>query len=281
MMRSDGQEHERYAERLAMLESRSVIDGRQQFKKRARGLKRDLTSLQRYRLKSNLSRTLALVIPFTLVLLVMVYVVSPLSKLTRVQVVGNQGLSVHEVESASGIKPGAFIWRVLDQQAVIAHGAQRKNPQLKDLRVTMTGPRAVRVTVQEYPVIGLANHNGRQELLLGNGKYRPVTGRRVANFVTYAGFRHQPQLLKTTAKQVGRLPLMVRQGISEVTYSPTTVDHQRLRLYMNDGNTVYVKADQLAKKLAYYPSITANMKQNGVVDLQFGAYSYDYGQKDH
>lgn len=280
MAKGESREHARYAERLAILESRRVIDGREQFKKRAQGLRHDLTGLQRYRLKSNLSRVLALVIPFTLVLLLMLYVVSPLSKVTRVQVVGNQELSAGAVQAASGIKPGAFIWRVLDQQRTLAQQAQTSNPQIKSLKVALIGPQAVRVSVREYPVIGLVNHNGRQQLLLGNGKYRPVKGR-VDNFVTYAGFQHQPRLLKTTAQQVGHLPAMVRQGISEVTYSPTTVDHQRLRLYMNDGNTVYVRASQVAKKLAYYPSITVNMKQNGVVDLQFGAYSYDYGRKDH
>lgn len=279
MKKEDGQEHARYAERLARLESRSVIDGRTQFKQRARGLKRDLVGLQRYRLQSNLSRALELVIPFGLVLLLMLYVVSPLSKLTRVQITGTQGLTVREVQTASGIKPGAFIWRVVDQQTTITKQAQAKNPQIKSLRVTVTGPRAVRVRVQEYPVIGLVNHNGRQELLLANGKYRVVRGR-AQNFVTYAGFKHDPGLLKTTAQQIGRLPVMVRQGISEVTYTPTPVDPQRLRLYMNDGNTVLVRADQVAKKLAYYPSITATMKQNGVVDLQFGAYSYNYGSKD-
>lgn len=46
---------------------------------------------------------------------------------------------------------------------------------------------------------------------------------------------------------------------------------------MNDGNTVYATMDTFGSKINYYPGIAAQMPTKGVVDLQYGAYSYAYG----
>ena len=75
------------------------------------------------------------------------------------------------------------------------------------------------------------------------------------------------------------MPKYIRQSISEVSYSPTKLNPDRLKLIMNDGNTVLVRADTLGEKMKYYPSIVSKMKGNGIIDLQYGAYSYNYGNK--
>ena len=49
---------------------------------------------------------------------------------------------------------------------------------------------------------------------------------------------------------------------------------------MNDGNEVYAVLNTFAKKMKYYPEISASMKKRGIVDLQVGAYSYPRGQSD-
>ena len=48
----DNREHRRYADRLATLEAQSVIDGRDRFKKRHKGLKKGLPKLRAYQIKS-------------------------------------------------------------------------------------------------------------------------------------------------------------------------------------------------------------------------------------
>ena len=86
--------------------------------------------------------------------------------------------------------------------------------------------------------------------------------------------------MQQTARQIGSLPSAIRDGISEVTFAPTTSDAKRLRIYMNDGNEILVRSDNLNQKMRYYPSIASKMKENGVVDLQYGAFSYSYDNQD-
>ena len=155
---------------------------------------------------------------------------------------------------------------------------QTRNAQIKSVKIVLTGMRSVDIRVKEYDVIGLINVGNQPKLLLSNGKVRPVTGH-LEQFIAYDGFKNHYGILKLTAKEVGRLKPAIRNGISEVTYSPTTLDMQRLKLVMNDGNTVFVRADTLAEKMSYYPSIVANTNGKGIINLEFGAYSYGYSSK--
>ena len=189
-------------------------------------------------------------------------------------------MSAAKVESATQIKKGALIWRVLFQQKKLEQTAQKANPQVKTLKVSLTGPQSIKIKVTEYPIIGVIEHNGVNQLLIGNGRLTPVKNRSISNFVRYAGFEHHEKIMQQTARQIGRLPAAIRGGISEVTFAPTTSGTKRLRIYMNDGNEILVRSDNLNQKMRYYPSIASKMKANGVVDLQYGAFSYSYDTKD-
>lgn len=272
-------QHRRYNERLARLEERSVIALQQGKKTRRPRLKKRLLQIKQFRLRSNLRRILSIVVPFGLILLFMLYIVSPLARIKTVTVTGNHHLTARQVQAATQVRPGRFIWSTLAMKPARLTQIQHRNSQLKQVKIILTGPQSVEIAVKEYDVIGLVNAGKRPQLLLSNGKFRPVTGQ-VDQFVAYAGFNDHYPMLKTTAKRIGKLAPAVRNGISEVTYSPTTLDKQRLKLLMNDGNTVFVKASEIDEKMSYYPSIVANTDGNRVINLEFGAYSYEYSSKD-
>lgn len=284
-MKSDGernQEHQRYARRLAKLEAQSAaaFDRRRRYQEQGIGSR--VMGIKRAQRVDNSRRVLSILVPFLIIMLLALYIVSPLSKIKKIQVTGNQDLSAAKVESAAQIKKGALIWRVLFQQKKLEQTAQKEkaNPQVKTLKVSLTGPQSIKIQVTEYPIIGVIEHNGVNQLLIGNGRLTPVKNRSISNFVRYAGFEHHEKIMQQTARQIGRLPAAIRGGISEVTFAPTTSDTKRLRIYMNDGNEILVRSDNLNQKMRYYPSIASKMKANGVVDLQYGAFSYSYGTKD-
>lgn len=281
-MKSDeerNQEHQRYARRLAKLEAQSAAAfDRRRYQEQGIGSR--VVGIKRAQRVDNSRRVLSILVPFLIIMLLALYIVSPLSKIKKIQVTGNQDLSAAKVESATQIKKGALIWRVLFQQKKLEQTAQKANPQVKTLKVSLTGPQSIKIKVTEYPIIGVIEHNGVNQLLIGNGRLTPVKNRSISNFVRYAGFEHHEKIMQQTARQIGRLPAAIRGGISEVTFAPTTSDTKRLRIYMNDGNEILVRSDNLNQKMRYYPSIASKMKANGVVDLQYGAFSYSYGTKD-
>ena len=83
--------------------------------------------------------------------------------------------------------------------------------------------------------------------------------------------------VKKLAKEYVLLELTLRQNISQIIFSPNKDNANRLIIIMNDGNTVYATLNTFGEKINYYPGIAAQMPAKGIVDLQFGAYSYAYG----
>ncbi len=275
---SNNDQHQRYNERLAKLEERSILALNNSAKRRKPLLKKQLPNLKQFRLKRNLQRIISVVLPFSLILLFMLYIISPLARINQVVVSGNHHLTDQEIEQATQVKKGRFIWGSIAMSPARLQKIQTRNAQIKSVKIVLTGMRSVDIRVKEYDVIGLINVGNQPKLLLSNGKVRPVTGH-LEQFIAYDGFKNHYGILKLTAKEVGRLKPAIRNGISEVTYSPTTLDMQRLKLVMNDGNTVFVRADTLAEKMSYYPSIVANTNGKGIINLEFGAYSYGYSSK--
>ncbi|EEU30613.1 cell division protein FtsQ [Limosilactobacillus coleohominis 101-4-CHN] len=273
----DNDDHQRYLQRLKKLEN-SGLHAIKEIRDRETSLNNEVPAVGYRQKVGNGKRAASILIPFILVLLIAIYMLSPLSKIETVRVEGNTEMTSREVQKATNIRSGRYIWWIFRHQGATLEQAQKRNPQIKTLRIKLTGPRSVRVRVTEYPVIGIINHDGRQQLLLSNGKYRPITGK-IDNFLHYANFNNSYTHLKIAAREIGTLPKYIRQSISEVSYSPTKLNPDRLKLIMNDGNTVLVRADTLGEKMKYYPSIVSKMKGNGIIDLQYGAYSYNYGNK--
>ena len=216
-MKSDeerNQEHQRYARRLAKLEAQSAaaFDRRRRYQEQGIGSR--VVGINRAQRVDNSRRVLSILVPFLIIMLLALYIVSPLSKIKKIQVTGNQDLSAAKVESAAQIKKGALIWRVLFQQKKLEQTAQKANPQVKTLKVSLTGPQSIKIKVTEYPIIGVIEHNGVNQLLIGNGRLTPVKNRSISNFVRYAGFEHHEKIMQQTARQIGRLPAAIRGGIS-------------------------------------------------------------------
>lgn len=268
-----GHEHERYIQRLSKLENNSTNQDAKT--ERQKTLDDSLPEVKQRQKQGNRKRFLSIFIPFSLILLVCLYIISPLSKVQKVTVRGNQELSAKQVENATSLRPGRYIWNTTKRQQQTLKAAQKKNKQIKSLSVKITGWRSIRVTITEYPTIGLVNKNGKLKRLLSNDQSVPA-GKYINNFVYYSGFEKSPMHLKITAREVGELPRSIRSAISDVTYSPTKINPDRLKILMNDGNTVYVTTDELADKMRYYPAIVSQMQGKGVINLQYGAYSHAY-----
>ncbi|MGM9892201.1 cell division protein FtsQ/DivIB [Limosilactobacillus sp.] len=269
-------EHERYARRLTALEHRREANSNST--KSAERIGHKVRGIKVYRYFTNGERVLKLILLFGSILILALYVISPLSKVRTVTVVGNSELSAQQVETATQVRPGRYIWGVVASQRAINSHAHQRNPQVKSVRIKATGAQSLQVTVTENPIVGTIEIGQHDYNVLANGQLqRTLT---TQSKIQYQHFGNHRTELKKTAVQIGQLKPVVRNGISTISYRPTTTAPNRLIIFMRDGNTVYANLNTVGKKLAYYPSIAATMKKPGIVDLQVGAYSYSYGSHD-
>lgn len=235
-----------------------------------------LPRLKHQRNRKLIRRLAILITSFTAVILVMVYLISPLSHFQHVTVTGTAALTAKQVETATTVKTGDSIFKVLGHEQTLQKKAVAHNSRLKAVKIQFRQPNHVTIHVTEYQTAGYVMKQNRYYEVLENGVVsqqsvdQPKSGTPV-----YGSFKHAKTLHRMIL-QYAQLDSEIKRSISEIQDSPTKDNPDRIHLFMNDGNEVYASISSFAKKMAYYPSIAAKMKQKGVVNLEVGAYSYAF-----
>ncbi|MEY8441944.1 FtsQ-type POTRA domain-containing protein [Lactobacillaceae bacterium 24-114] len=265
-------EHHRYSQRLSHLENH------QPSSKKRRPIGNKVVGIKEKRHSSSRNRIIKLLLLFGSILVLMVYIISPLSKINKVEIKGNTELSAREVEKATTIKPGRLIWSAWVRQETLEQKAKITNPQIKSLKVKLTGPQSVSLSIKENRLLGIGQVGKHRYAVLTNGHLQLTTAQN--DNIDFVGFSKSGSQLKILGQQLGKLKPAIYHGISVIKYQPTKNYPHQVVLYMKDGNTVKVNLTDIGNKMKYYPSIITEMQGQGVIDLRIGAYSYTYGSKE-
>ncbi|WP_241654571.1 cell division protein FtsQ/DivIB [Sporolactobacillus shoreae] len=209
---------------------------------------------------------------FFLLILAVVYFQSPLSRVSRISVSGQQIVSRSEVLRASGISNKTHIWDVgsgnVEKQI-------EKLPSIQHASVRKAFPNSVSIHIQEY---------GRKAYLLKNGTYFPILQNGTLLGPLQKGFMPtdapilvnftNPSALKEVSEGLAAIPASLVHGISDIHYINGGTDPDNLILYMNDGNRVVANSKTFGDNIKLYPEILANLPngEHGTVHLSVGSY---------
>lgn len=241
-------------------------------------IEKKLPRLKKLRRKNLMGRLAFLLTLFGVVLLTALYFVSPLSHVGLISVSADKHstLAEQKVIDASGIKSSDLVLGVLLHQDRIEKRMHRREPKIKEVTFKVHGLRNVELKLKTYKTMGLLMRHERYYPILENGAIASdSTAQPVNNHSVYRNFKAGKKL-QQMIKQYRQLPTTVRNSISEIQFSPTKLNPQRVHLYMNDGNQVYATVKTFAKKMRYYPDIAKEMQKKGTVNLEVGAYSYPF-----
>ncbi|WP_170999556.1 cell division protein FtsQ/DivIB [Paucilactobacillus kaifaensis] len=281
--RKSAKEQEKYAQRLAKIDERRDLQKKSRFQ-RGHGsapIGNKLPNLKKQRHWSTTIRAGSLLVVFGAVLMVMVYLVAPVSKINQIEITGNKQVDRQSVLTATKVHQGDFVWQTWWHSNQINIASQKVNPEIRNVKVKVVGLQTVKLVIQENKIVGFLKQGNYYYPILASGHVKknklsqPQNGQPV-----YDGFKSR-RVLNKTVRQYSKLSATVRMAVSEIKFQPTKNDNQRIRLFMNDGNEVLIKYSKLTKKMPYYPSIAHSMSKNGVVNLELGAYSYSYGSQEH
>lgn len=179
-----------------------------------------------------------------------------------------------KIERYAGIYPNTPSWKVTGQTQFIAQKIVKHDDKIDTAKVTQEGSH-VTIDIAEKVTAGYIQKSKQWYVINRNGIQKKIEIPE-GNAPVYTGFNN-PADVKTVVSEFVKLELTLRQNISQINFSPNKDNANRLLIIMNDGNTVYATIGTFGKKISYYPGIAAQMPSKGVVDLQFGAYSYAYG----
>ncbi|MEM1503234.1 FtsQ-type POTRA domain-containing protein [Domibacillus sp. 8LH] len=239
-----------------------------------------IPKLKQIRKKKANRRLLFLLSLFFALILLVVYLQSPLSKVADIHVQGNSLVTKQEVIEKSGLVKGSSIWAAGKGRA---EEALLKDDRIKKAEVTIGFPNDLMISVEEHNEIAYAAQKGGLYPVLQNGKIlsQPLSGAPLQLPILYDFKEGKALDLFTKAAQT--LPDEVYNTISEVYYDPKKNNSLHIKAFMTDGFEVSATLSTFAEKMVYYPSISTQLNPDvkGVIDIEVGSYfkAYDPAQQ--
>ena len=230
--------------------------------------KKELTPLQKAR-----RRAYPVLIVAGAVLLISLFLVTPISKQKTVTVSGTSTTTSDAVLTASGIKSSDYFFSLIFNHSAYEKSILKNDKMVKEAKIVYHFPNKFTIKVKEYDIVAYAQTDDGYQPILENGTYLDVVGASELpdTFLTInlSSESDIQKLIKAFSKLDKDLVSQIQ--IVSSANSSTTAD--LLLLEMHDGNTVRVPLSEIVEKLPYYTKIKGNLTEASIVDMEVGIYT--------
>lgn len=230
--------------------------------------KKELTPLQKAR-----RRAYPVIIVAGAVLLISLFLVTPISKQKTVTVSGTSTTTSDAVLTASGIKSSDYFFSLIFNHSAYEKSILKNDKMVKEAKIVYHFPNKFTIKVKEYDIVAYAQTDDGYQPILENGTYLDVVGASELpdTFLTInlSSESDIQKLIKAFSKLDKDLVSQIQ--IVSSANSSTTAD--LLLLEMHDGNTVRVPLSEIVEKLPYYTKIKGNLTEASIVDMEVGIYT--------
>lgn len=205
--------------------------------------------------------------------LVLIFFQSPLSKIHRIEINGDSTLDRDEILAQISLAPGVqfFEW-----DRVTAANQLKKNPQVKDVRVTKVFPGRVVIDIHEWHRVGMWQ-SGDQI----TGKLFPVLENGAILEKPWSGDVDKPllrgwedkSLVKAISQELAKVEPETLRSLSEIHPEPSETYDDAVRVFTDEGNEVITRIATFHENINQYRDFI-DPDQRGIVHM---TYSNDFG----
>ncbi|MFC0214161.1 cell division protein FtsQ/DivIB [Paenibacillus chartarius] len=208
-------------------------------------------------------KLLVLLFLFFMTVLVILFFQSSLSKISAIEIQGNEFLATETIAKASGIAVGDHYFA--HSRTSIANSVS-KVPMVQSVDVRKRFPGLVTIEVKEYPKVGfeLAD-DGKMLAVLADGSTSPLQKPgAVPDKPLLTGWKaDDPNRLKLCAA-LSMIPAALLSDISEIKPDPTNGFEDKIKMYTRSQYIVETTISYLPEKIGRLPSIVDNLQENNV-----------------
>lgn len=143
-----------------------------------------------------------------------------------------------------------------------------KNSYIESVKIRKKFGNVITIYIKEYSVIAISLND---ELILANGeKIQNVYN--IYDYPVLINDISDEKIYFNFSKKFGMVDREILRQVSEIEYTPTSVDDERFLLYMNDGNLVYVTLTKIDKLNRYNDIRDKIGDKTGTIYLDAGNY---------
>jgi cell division protein FtsQ len=214
---------------------------------------------------------------FFILLSLIIYSQSSLSKVSVITVTGNRHVPEQGIINLSELTNETSIWRV-NENRVADLILQHK--EIEAAEVQREFPNNVSIFIDEYNRIAYIYEEGTYYPVMENGKILSAmdsSGELPDDAPLMMNWSHG-DMVESFITELIKLPESIIYSISEIHHTPTEIDPYHLTMFMNDGFEVSATIRDFSSKMAAYPSIAAQLDPDvkGVINLEVGTFFKPY-----
>lgn len=212
--------------------------------------------------------------------LITLYFISPFSKVDKVILAGTTHSNPEKIAKSSTIQVGKSVWPQFFHKNEMIQSIKKENKRIEDAKINLIKGNQFRITVKEYPTIGYVKDKKNTHEVLSNGvilseENSDHPDKSLPILIHFKEGDNLDEFLKAYTKFNDD----TKNNIETIESVSTKTNPFRIKLKMRDGNEVIALSTTVADKMVFYNKIVAEMKHQGVIDMEAGTsgvFSYPF-----
>lgn len=205
-----------------------------------------------------------LVIVFFITLFIILFFQSSISKISDIQVEGNELVSAEEVIATTGVQVGDNFFTLRTSRV-----GERlaEHPFIEITQVEKRFPGVLHVKVQEFKRVAFQlAADGTKEVLLADGSALPVAGQAAdvpLDMPILSGWLPDNELKAKLCAVLAQVPAQYLSDISEIRPDPSPAYEDKIKIYTRSRYEVYTTIEYLPGNIEYLGFLTNELKERG------------------
>ena len=224
-------------------------------------------------------RAVSILVPSVLVLLLSVYLLTPLSTIKNIEVKGNSNTQADDIKQASGIQDSDYTLALLLDKETYAERI-KSNHWIESAKIDYQFPTNFTIEVKEFDIVGYYVSGEEYYPILSSGVVESTPVNRLNLPETYLTVTfNDEQQVKDLISGLSSISEDIKSKIQKIELAPSKATADLLKITMLDTDEILVPLSELSKKLPYYSKIKPQLSEPSVVDMEAGVYSYTIADK--
>jgi len=224
-------------------------------------------------------RAVSILVPSVLVLLLSIYLLTPLSTLKHIEVKGNVQTQADDIKQVSGIQDSDYTLSLLLNKD--KHAEQIKsNHWIESATIDYKFPTNFTIEVKEFEIVGYYVTGEDHYPILSSGTIdsSPVNLLNLPETYLTVTFNDEQQV-KDLITGLSSISEDIKSQIQKIELAPSKATADLLKITMLDTDEILVPLSELSKKLPYYSKIKPQLAEPSFIDMEAGIYSTSLADK--
>ena len=224
-------------------------------------------------------RAVSILVPSVLVLLLSIYLLTPLSTLKHIEVKGNVQTQADDIKQVSGIQDSDYTLSLLLNKEKHAEKI-KSNHWIESAKIDYKFPTNFTIEVKEFEIVGYYVTGEDHYPILSSGTIdsSPVNLLSLPETYLTVTFNDEQQV-KDLIAGLSSISEDIKSQIQKIELAPSKATADLLKITMLDTDEILVPLSELSKKLPYYSKIKPQLAEPSFIDMEAGIYSTSLADK--